>query len=92
MAVESCHTGAVMKNARALLRAIVTLDGEALVLHPGDTPYIVAPAGQIELSARPLSRRALDALLAALLAEDSRATLLASGSVQWELPSLMSPS
>lgn len=74
-----------MTNAPALIRALDSLDGDALVLHPGDTPYIVAPVGQIELSSRPLSLRALDALLAELLPEHARETLRTSGSVEWEL-------
>lgn len=78
--------GSTVKNASALLRAIATLNGDALILHPGDRPYIVAADRQIELSTRPLSEHALDALLVELLPPASRNTLKASGAVQWEIP------
>ena len=82
----SCQNHLILNNAAPLLRAIVSLDGEALVLHPGDKPYIVAPSGQIELSSKPLSERALGVLLSELLPALSQATLHTTGSVQWELP------
>ena len=70
----------------ALLRALVSLDGEALVLHPGDKPYVAAPGGPVELSSKPLTTTALTAVLAELLPADSLAALEASGSIEWERP------
>ena len=69
-----------MPYVPALLRALVSLDGEALVLHPGDRPYVVSPGGPVELSSRPLTTTALTALLAELLPPESLAALEASGS------------
>ena len=39
----------------SLLTAIVRADAEALVMHVGEKPYIVAPTGQAELSSRTLT-------------------------------------
>src|SRR5471032_1349094 len=75
-----------MKYAPALLRAIVTLDGEALVLHAGDRPYVVSPRGPVELSSKPLAAPGLAALLAELLPPALLEALYVSGSVRWELP------
>jgi len=76
----------------ALLRALVTLDGEAIVLHPGDRPYVVSPRGPVELSSRPLTTTALTALLVELLPAETLAVLETSGSVQWERPAAAEPS
>ena len=75
-----------MPYVPALLRALVTLDGEAIVLHPGDRPYVVSPRGPVDLSLRPLTTTALTALLAELLPSESLDVLETSGSVQWERP------
>ena len=34
----------------SLLQAIVQVDGEALVMHAGDKPYVVTPGGQVDLA------------------------------------------
>ena len=39
----------------SLLQAIVIMDGEALVLHVGERPYVVTDDGQITISNTPLS-------------------------------------
>jgi hypothetical protein len=36
-----------MSLVPSLLQAILKVDGEALVMHAGEKPYVVAPAGQI---------------------------------------------
>ena len=38
-----------MSLVPSLLQAIVHVDGEALVMHAGDKPYVVSPTGQIDL-------------------------------------------
>jgi hypothetical protein len=70
----------------ALLHALVTLDGDAVVLHPGDKPYVDSPRGPVELSSRPLTSSAFTALLTELLPPETLAVLESSGSVQWERP------
>lgn len=74
-----------MNYVAAILRALVTLDGEALVLHPGDKPFVVAAPGPVELSTRPLTILTLRAVLTELLPPDTLATLETVGAVQWEL-------
>jgi len=69
-----------------LLSALVALDGEALVLHPGDLPYIASPRGPVDLASRPLTAAALDALIQELLPEASRLELMLQGSMQWQAP------
>jgi hypothetical protein len=76
----------------ALLRALVTLDGEAIVLHPGDRPYVASPRGAVDLSSRPLTAPALRALLVELLPPETLSELDTSGSVQWERPAAAEPS
>ena len=49
-----------MALVESLLSAIVRSDGDALVLHVGERPYVVAASGQVELSARALT---LDAMV-----------------------------
>ena len=51
----------------SLLQAIVHIDGEALVMHAGDKPYVVAPTGQVELASRGLTLDAVNGIVAQLL-------------------------
>ena len=46
-----------MSLVPSLLRAIVTIDGDALVLHVGDKPYVLSSSGQIDLAPRGLTLR-----------------------------------
>jgi twitching motility protein PilT len=65
-----------------MLRAIVDADGEALVMHAGEKPYVVAPAGQVELANRPLTVEAVKNFVAQLLPGDASHALAESGAVQ----------
>ena len=56
-----------MSLVPSLLQAIVHVDGEALVMHAGDKPYVVSPTGQVDLSARGLSFDAVWGILTQLL-------------------------
>jgi len=69
----------------SLLQAIVRVDGEALVMHPGDKPYVVSPTGQIELAPKGLTLEAVDGIVAQLLSAESRDALEEFGAVQYEL-------
>ena len=51
----------------SLLQAIVNIDGEALVMHAGDKPYVVSPSGQVELASRGLTLDAVSGIVAQLL-------------------------
>ena len=43
-----------MSLVPSLRQAIGRVDGEALVMHAGDKPYVVSPTGQVDLSSRGL--------------------------------------
>jgi len=51
----------------ALLQAIVRIDGDALVMHAGDKPYVVSPTEQVDLASRGLTLEAVNGMVAQLL-------------------------
>ena len=71
----------------SLFDAIIRLDGEALVMHVGEKPYVVLSSasvsalrgplawGQVELSSRPLSASAMTSMLTQMLTDDQRRSL-----------------
>src|SRR6478672_3975629 len=69
----------------SLLQAVVNLDGEALVMHVGEKPYVVSPTGQVDLSARGLSFDAVWGILTQLLPPQSQAALEEFGAAQFEM-------
>jgi twitching motility protein PilT len=69
----------------SLLTAIVRADGDALVLHAGERPYVVAPSGPTEIAARVLTLEAMTGMLNELLPDEPRRTLDEIGAVQHEL-------
>jgi len=71
-----------------MLQAIVRVDGEALVLHAGDKPYVVAPSGQVELASRGLTLEAVSGIVAQLLPIEFQNALDEFGAAQYELPRL----
>jgi twitching motility protein PilT len=73
----------------SLLQAIVRVDGDALVMHAGDRPYVVSPTGQVDLATRGLSLEAVDGIVSQLLSQESRAALEEFGAVQYELPPML---
>lgn len=66
----------------SLLSALVSLDGEAVVMHAGEHPYVVTPSGHIELGTRGLPPDVIAELIEQLLSKEARAALSASGAVQ----------
>ena len=74
-----------MALVNSLLTAIVRADGDALVLHAGERPYVVAPAGQSEIASRVLTLDAVTGMLGELLPEEARRTLDDVGAVQHDL-------
>jgi twitching motility protein PilT len=66
----------------SLLTAIVRADGDALVMHVGEKPYVVAPAGPVELSTRPLTAEAMTSMLAQLLPVERQQHLEQDGAVE----------
>lgn len=69
----------------SLLQAVVNLDGDALVMHVGEKPYVVSPTGQVDLSARGLSFDAVWGILTQLLPAQSQAALEEFGAAQFEM-------
>jgi len=75
-----------MSLVPSLLQAILKVDGEALVMHAGEKPYVVAPAGQIELASRGLTLEAVNGIVGQLLPTELQRALDEFGAVQYELP------
>ncbi len=64
------------------------IDGDALVMHAGDKPYVVTPTGQVDLATKGLTLEAVDGIVGQLLSTESRRSLQEFGAVQYELPSM----
>jgi twitching motility protein PilT len=81
----------------SLLDAIVRLDGEALVMHAGEKPYVVLSSaamstfrgpvswGQVELSSRPLSADAVLGMLGQMLSSEQSRMLDDLGAIEHEI-------
>jgi twitching motility protein PilT len=74
-----------MSLVPSLLQAIVSIDGEALVMHAGDKPYVVAPSGQVELASKGLTLDAVNGIVSQLLPQDVFNALDEFGAIQHEL-------
>ena len=75
-----------MSLVPSLLQAIVRVDGDALVMHAGDKPYVVSPTGQIDLASRGLNLDAVNGIVGQLLPPELQHALDEFGAVQYELP------
>ena len=81
----------------SLLDAIVRLDGDALVMHVGEKPYVVTTTeataefrgplawGQVELSSRVLTLDAVTGMVGQILPIDQRAALDEYGATEYEV-------
>jgi twitching motility protein PilT len=81
----------------SLLDAIVRLDGDALVMHVGEKPYVVTTSeamnqfrgplawGQVELSTRVLTSDAVAGMLGQILPLDQRVALEEYGATEYEV-------
>src|SRR3954469_15927713 len=78
-----------MSLVPSLLEAIVTTNGEALVLHVGEKPYVVTPTGQVDLATRGLTFDAVHGLVNEILPVESQRALDEFGAVQYELPAIV---
>lgn len=86
-----------MSLVDSLLGAIVRLDGDALVMHVGEKPYVVTTSssldafrgplawGQVELATRRLTVEAVSGMLQQLLPDGERQTLTDFGAIEYEL-------
>ncbi len=77
--------GRTVPLVNSLLTAIVRANGDALVLHAGERPYVIAPSGQLELASRALTLEAVKGMLNELLPVEARQALDDIGAVQHEL-------
>jgi twitching motility protein PilT len=77
-----------MSLVPSLLRAIVTIDGDALVLHVGDKPYVLTTSGQVDLAPRGLTYEAVAGFIAQLMPDGSQQALQEYGAAQHELTDL----
>jgi len=77
-----------MSLVPSLLQAIVKADGEAMVMHAGDKPYVVSPTGQVELASRGLTLDAVNGIVGQLLPSEIQNALEEFGAIQYELPAL----
>ncbi|MGH9372494.1 MAG: hypothetical protein ACRD15_13260, partial [Vicinamibacterales bacterium] len=87
----------------SLLDAIVRLDGDALVMHVGEKPYVVTTSeatnefrgplawGQVELSSRVLTSEAVVGMLGQILPIDQRAALDEYGAIDYEVAAANDP-
>jgi hypothetical protein len=80
-----------MALINTLLSAIVRADGDALVMHAGERPYVVTASGNVELSTNNLTVEAASGMLAQLVPKDLLSTLSHLGVVEHQLqpPSTM---
>src|SRR5437899_12265896 len=74
-----------MSLVPSLLQAIVRVDGDALVMHAGDKPYVVSPTGQVDLARRGLTQEAVNGIVSQLLPIELPNALEEFGAVQHEL-------
>ena len=77
-----------MSLVPSLLQAIVRVDGEALVMHVGEKPYVIAPSGQVDLAAKGLTLEAVTGIVSQLLPPEALAALDDLGATQHELAPL----
>jgi len=70
----------------SLLTAMVRANGDALVMHVGEKPIVVARSRSIDLSSHGLNLNAMVGMLAQLLPADAQASLAEFGAVEHRLP------
>jgi twitching motility protein PilT len=75
-----------MSFVSSLLQAIVRLDGEAVVLHVGEKPYIVTSTEQVDLATKGLTIEAATGILNQLLPIEPQNALDEFGAVQYQMP------
>ena len=75
-----------MALVESLLTAIVRADGDALVMHVGERPYVVAGAGTLDLSTQALNLDAMTGILQQLLTSAAQDSLEKFGAAEHRLP------
>ena len=77
-----------MSFVSSLLQAIVRLDGEAVVLHVGEKPYIVTSTEQVDLATKGLTIEAASGIINQLLPIEPQNALEEFGAVQYQMPAI----
>ena len=72
--------------ADSLLSAIVRADGDALVMHVGERPYVVVGTQTINISTHGLNLEAMTGMLTQLLPADAQQQLEEFGAVEYKIP------
>lgn len=75
-----------MALVESLLTAMVRADGDALVMHVGERPYVVVGAGTLDLSTQILHLDAMTGMLQQLLPPAAQDSLQEFGAVEHRLP------
>jgi twitching motility protein PilT len=75
----------------SLVSAMLQHDGEALVLHVGEKPYVVTVSGNVEISPRELTFDAMTPMLEQLLSPGSQSQLDEFGAVEDHLATSLTP-
>ena len=70
----------------SLLSAIVRADGDALVMHVGERPYVVVGTQTINISTHGLNLEAMTGMLTQLLPADAQTQLEEFGAVEYKIP------
>jgi twitching motility protein PilT len=68
----------------SLIAAVLRTNGDGLIMHVGERPFVLSPSGPSDLSERPLTIEAMDNVLTDLLSAEERRTLRAVGAVEKE--------
>ena len=69
----------------SLVAAVLKANGDGLVMHVGERPYVLAPNGSANLSERPLTVEAMKGVLGDLLSPDDQRMLSEVGAVEREI-------
>ena len=75
-----------MALVESLLTAMIRADGDALVMHVGERPYVVVGAGTQDLSSQILNLGAMTGMLQQLLPSAAQDSLQEFGAVEHRLP------
>ncbi len=75
-----------MALVESLLTAMIRADGDALVMHVGERPYVVVGSGALDLSTQILNLDAMNGMLQQLLPSSAQDSLDEFGAVEHRLP------
>ena len=80
------HRHQIVALVDSLLSAIVRGDGDALVMHVGERPYVVVGTSTINISTHGLTLDAMTGMLSQLLTAEAHAQLEEFGAVEHRIP------